>query len=362
MGCLYKRGRVWWLKYSRDGRAYFESSGSKKHEDAKRLLRLREGDIEKGVPVTPKIGRLRFDEAVDDVKAEYKANGRKSLDVVEGRVRVHLTPFFAGKRMSVITTAHVRTYSNRRLAEGAAPATVNRELAILKRAYSLAIQGGTLSVRPHIPMLREQNVRIGFFDRQQLDAVLAHLPDTLTPMLRFAYCTGWRIPSEVLTIQWRQVDFEAGTVRLEVGTTKNDRGREFPFDVFPELHELLLQQRELTRHVEQQRGQIIPWVFHRSGRRIRDFSKAWQSACQAAGVPGRIPHDFRRSAVRNLVRAGVSDKVAMQLTGHKTRSVFDRYDIVSGADLREGVAKLATVTKRVTAEQSGAMERLSQWS
>lgn len=159
--------------------------------------------------------------------------------------------------------------------------------------------------------------------------------------MTFAYCTGWRTPSEVLPLTWAQVDFAAGVVRLEPGTTKNREGRTFPFAVLPQLEAVLRTQREYTTAVERRLGCVIPWVFHREGQRLKGFRRAWLSACRRAGLVGMIPHDFRRTAVRNLVRAGVPERVAMQLTGHKTRSVFDRYDIVNEADLREAVAKLA---------------------
>ena len=116
MGCLYKRGNVWWIKYSRNGRPYFESSRSKKKKDAASMLRLREGDIEKGLPITPTIGRLTFDHAVGDVIAEYTANRRRSLDVVQRRITKHLTPFFGRRRMAAITTnarAHVHEPASR---------------------------------------------------------------------------------------------------------------------------------------------------------------------------------------------------------------------------------------------------------
>ena len=169
MGCIYQRGRVYWIKYSREGRAYFESSGSTKHEDAKRLLRLREGDIERGVPVTPRIGRMRFSEAARDIVTEYRTNGRRTLGHLERRIERHLEPFFRGRRMASITTADVRRFVDQRQSAGAANGEINRELAVLKRMFSLAMHDGKLMNRPHIPMLEENNVRTGFFDREQVE-------------------------------------------------------------------------------------------------------------------------------------------------------------------------------------------------
>jgi integrase len=206
--------------------------------------------------------------------------------------------------------------------------------------FSLAVQAGKLYHRPHLPMLREHNARSGFFERPMFEAVRAHLPAALQSVVTFADFTGWRVPSEVLTLEWRQVDFAAGVVRLEPDTTKNDEAREFPFAVLPDLAVLLADQRDVCDQLKR-KGVICARVFHRNGRPIRNFRTVWATACKAAGCPGRIPHDFRRTAVRNLVRAGISEKVAMTLTGHKTRSVFDRYHIVSGTDTREAIAKLA---------------------
>jgi integrase len=157
------------------------------------------------------------------------------------------------------------------------------------------------------------------------------------PIITFAYITGWRIRSEVLSLQWRQVDFVSGDVRLDPGSTKNREGRVFPFTA--ELRTLLTAQ--LAEHETlKQAGKIVPWVFQRDGERIAGFRRAWITACKAAGCPGRIPHDLRRTAVRNLVRAGIPERVAMQMTGHKTRSVFERYNIVSDGDLRDAAKRL----------------------
>ena len=145
----------------------------------------------------------------------------------------------------------------------------------------------------------------------------------------FAYYTGWRTKSEILPLEWRQVDMAAGTVRLEPGTTKNREGRLFLFAEIDELREAL-EAADEERKALLKKDKLCPYVFHRkNGDRIYTFRKAWMHACEAAGCPGRIPHDFRRTAVSNLVRAGVPDTIAMKLTGHKTRSIFDRYDITS---------------------------------
>ena len=134
---------------------------------------------------------------------------------------------------------------------------------------------------------------------------------------------------------------KAGVIRLEPGSTKNAEGRSLPYSEIPELDELIETQWTEKERVEKAEDRICARVFHRNGKPIRDFRGAWQTACAAAGCPGRIPHDFRRTAVRNLVRAGVPEQVAMKITGHKTRSVFDRYDIVNEADLSSALGRLA---------------------
>jgi integrase len=149
------------------------------------------------------------------------------------------------------------------------------------------------------------------------------------------------------------VDFAGHEVRLDAQTTKNDEPRVFPLT--DDLRALLEQQH--AEHVRLTKaGHIFPFVFFReladrrggpkAPRRILAFTGAWNAATIAAGCPGRIPHDLCRTAVRNMVRRGVPERVAMQLTGHKTRSIFDRYNIVSEGDLRSAAAQLAVGADR----------------
>ena len=251
-----------------------------------------------------------------------------------------------------VTSADVRAYQAKRQTEGAPNATINRECAALKRMFSVAVKGERLHRAPHIGMLQEHNVRTGFFEDHQYEGVRAHLPAYAQPVATFAYITGWRVRSEVLTLQWRQVDFKAGIVRLDPGTTKNLEGRTFVMT--PDLRATLETQRAVTDEKQKKTGSVIPWVFHRTkrGRPLKSFRKAWQQACVAAGVPGRILHDFRRTAVRNLERAGVPRSVAMKMVGHKTESVYRRYAIVDAAMLRDVAAKLAAARGQ-SAGQSG---------
>jgi hypothetical protein len=214
MGCIYPRkkrladGTVietgpYWIKYYRNGRPMAESAESEKESDAKRILRLREGDIERGVAIAPRVGRVRVDELIQDLITEYRTNGRRSLKDVERRCTKHLLPFFGGRHASSLTTADVRRFIEARQKVETSNGEINRELAALKRAYSLAMHGGTLLAKPYIPMLEENNVREGFFERDQFELVRTNLPQDLQPVVTFAYITGWRTNSEILPLQWR---------------------------------------------------------------------------------------------------------------------------------------------------------------
>lgn len=237
--------------------------------------------------------------------------------------------------------AHIVRYADHRLAEQAAAATVNRELAALRRAYRLAVRQGILVTAPPIVARREDNVRTGFFEPEQLEAVCKRLGEVPADIARFCYHTGWRSKSEVFPLTWAQVDWAGGFVRLEPGTTKNREGRAFP--ITPALRAILERRLEFTRRCERAQGRIIPWVFHRKGQPVKWMKASWRTACREAGVPGRLMHDLRRTAVRNLERAGVSRSVAMKMTGHKTEAVYRRYAIVSEVDLKEAGAKLAAL-------------------
>src|SRR5262249_33154219 len=286
MGQIRKRGKFYQIRYYRNGQRIEESTKFTKFEDARGLLRDREGAISKGVLITAQSTKLTFDDAVNDVIADYTINKKKSTAWVERRKTRHLTPAFGGRRLSSITTADLRAFAARRLEAKASPAEINRELAIVRRAFRLAVESEKYHGRiPKFPMLAEDNVRSGFFDAETFAAVRDRLPAALQSVVTFAYITGWRIQSEVLPIEWQQVDRKAHTVRLDAGTTKNKRGRHIDYSDHPELvtlFETLWQKHEAL----QKAGTISRYVFQRYGKRIKDFRRAWEQACRAAGLPG----------------------------------------------------------------------------
>lgn len=188
-------------------------------------------------------------------------------------------------------------------------------------------------------MLPENNRREDFFEADEYQALLDNLPEYLRPVIQTAYITGWRINSEILTRQKRHVDFDSGCLRFESSEANDERSRNFPLTA--ELREVLTRQLEKTADLEQKTSRIIPWLFHRDGKPTKDFWKAWTAACQRAGVVGKVPDDFRRTAVRNLERAGVSRSAAMMMVGHRSESIYRGIALTDAVVLNESAAKLA---------------------
>jgi integrase len=294
---------------------------------------------------------------LDLVEKDYRVNGKRSFRTMLCAQKPLLSHFSAGRVASELSAGDLKTYVDARLADEVQPATVNRELSCLRRGFNLARRDGLLDKVPVFPMLEEDNVRTGFFEEHERQALLRALPADLSAFARFLSLTSWRM-GEALSLTWAQVDFSAGVIRLEPGATKNGEGRTFPFGLLPELATLMQDQRARTRNLEREQERIIPHVFHTAGERMwaKRFYRQWWQAARAAKVyrewadprtgktkRGPIPHDFRRTVVRNMERAGVPRSVAMKLTGHKTESVYRRYAIVSEADLADGVSRLAAL-------------------
>jgi integrase len=214
---------------------------------------------------------------------------------------------------------------------------VNRETGALKQAFNLARKQACLTRVPYIPMLREDNARQGFVEHGDFEDLVTNLPDPINDIARFGYLSGWR-RGEIVSLTWDAVDRAAREVRLR--TSKNGQGRVLPVE--GDLWDLI-ERRWNARTIEQRDGttKLSEFVFHRNGQPVVDFRKPWKQACKKARIRGRIFHDLRRTAVRNMIRAGVTQSVAMSISGHKTVSMFTRYNITNASDKLDALRRTA---------------------
>ena len=388
-GQLYLRGDIWWCKYYSHGEAVRVSTGEARENEKKaaKFLRRKLGEVAAGIH--PDTRRLSYEDLRAAYYRDYEINGRKSLRRdAEGKPYldkvVRLDGFFRGWLSAEIDADSVRKFIADQQKQSLSNGSINRSIAALKRMFNLARQDGALRTVPYFPMLKESAPRQGFFEPKQYTALSEAVPDYLRLPLAIGYYTGMRL-GEILSLEWNQIDFFANIIALRAGTTKNDEAREVP--IVPSLRALLAAQKS-------RREAGCPYVcfrFDRDGRsaKIKGFRKAWYSACVKAGLGKMVPvvdgagkpeyakprgprskakvkmvyegaifHDLRRTGVRNLVRAGVPERVAQMISGHKTRSVFERYNIVSRTDVAEAGKKLAEFLEN--GHNSGTIEDQKQ--
>lgn len=333
--------------------------------EAQRFLKQRLKQIHGGTFVGPREERVTVTELLDDLVVHLQTRGKKAV----GSLVSHLKPvreFFALDRAVNVTTTGVERYQRTRLDAGKARATVNRETGALKQAFNLAVKRTPprLTRVPHIPMLTEDNARQGFFEPDEFERVAAGLPAHIADVARFAYLSGWR-RGEILPLRWESVDRQAREVRLR--TSKSGKPRTLPLaGDLCELVERRWQAREYT--TSQGMTALSEFVFHAgNGRAIVDFKRSWATACAEAGAPAKLFHDLRRTAVRDMIRAGVPQSVAMRISGHRTAAIFLRYDITSEDDKIAALERTQahrgaqpTTTPRVAAGSFGGTRKGSE--
>jgi integrase len=345
-GSIYWRGETLWIKYyDLNGKPHRESSHSDIEKNAERLLKLKQGEIAEGKLPGIQFDRITFDDLAKDFITDYRVNGLDTLNKAERSVR-YLRAVFGGRAKAIsISTDRIKAYTEKRMGEGLSNASINRELAALKRMFHLGAQctPPRVSMIPYIPMLKESNIRKGFFEFPEHLAIKSALPSYLKPVVSLAFHSGWR-KEEILSRTIDKLNMNERTLTLAPGETKNEEGRTFYMN-----DEVL----EDIKAALESRNPLCPYLFQRDGEQIKDFRGAWESACLETGffktvrdeqgnenkVVTKLFHDYRRSAIRDMVRSGIPERVAMKISGHKTRSVFDRYNIVSDQDLKEAAVK-----------------------
>lgn len=371
MGYVYPHGKDWWMQYFVDGERKRESTGvprSAPQRLAENVLKRREGKVAEGQLVLPRLDQILWNELAEDLRRHYRTSRTRDLREAEKRLRP-LDAAFRGRRAATISSTDLAKYVETRQAQGLSNSTINRELSMLGRVFRFAATQDPPKVArvPVLRFLKEPPPRAGFFETEPYAAVRRWLRPEHQLACDLACTFGWRIYDEVLTLEWRQVDFAAGTIRLDVGHTKGGEGR--VVYLTPALAAGLQAQRERIRALERKLGRIIPFVFahtkngrrYKAGDRIRDFRKAWLRACLKAGLATavrdaqgrvvkitaqRLRHDFRRTAARNLINDGTPERVAMQILGHRTSSIFKRYHIVAPEDLKAATERIARRSHR----------------
>ena len=330
--------QVRWIAYYVQGRLVRESAKTESWDEANLLLKRRPGEIVSGKFAGVGAERIRVEQLLSLVEQDYLENNRKTLLDVQIRNRRHLIPALGGLRAAELSAGRLKQYVRERQKEGAANATINRELAIVGRAFRLGQSEDPPLVgpMPHIPKLREDNVREGSLPLERYKVLLVELPKRLKLPLVIGYHTGVR-SGELKKIRIDQVDLKAKVIYVSRRTTKNQDAHTLPiYGDMAAWIEMAISERD-TKFPN------CPWLFFNDeGKRLGTFRKAWASACERAGMPGLLFHDLRRSAAMNMDRAGIPRRVIMQITGHKTEAMFLRYRIVNEQDLAIARQKMET--------------------
>ena len=335
-GRVFQRGQVWWIAYYDNGREHRESSGSRDRKEAVRLLRQRLGEVATGaVPVSAsKRTRTRavtMQDLFDLVEHSFKLNNRTSPS--NGRCLRRMRKHFGRYTAQACTGLVISHYMAARQRAGRKAATINREIAVLRVAFRIGYEHDLVPRMPVIKNLPNLGVRNEFFTREEIDKLLPCLPEYLRDVVLFGFLTGWR-KGEITGLRWTNVRRAEAVIRLEPAQNK---GRTVRVLALQGGLAALIERRWSARKV----GQTLALhVFHDAGRQLDNFRQVWLEACRQAGLGHRWFHSLRRSAARNMSLQGIPEKVIMSIMGHKTRVMFDRYNIVTEFDQRTYAKRL----------------------
>jgi integrase len=328
-----KQLEVWWAEIYIGGRKR-RLTGFTTKQAALDALKEERKRRARGDYVAPETDRIRISDLLTSYLNDLQKRGKKS--VMSARKRADLVSRELGHIRAVdLNVNHLEDYRRRRAGDGAGEVTLDRDLQLLRAAFRLALRQERIGRVPHFPISGCDNVRTGFFEPGEAESVEKQLPGVASEVFRFARYSGWRI-SEILGLRWQSIDRAAREARL--ATSKNGKPRSLY--LFGELWKVIEARWGARVYVTATGSALSVYVFHgRQGQRIPypTFRKAYLRASRRAKVEGRWIHDLRRSAARELRRAGVAEAVCQSVTGHATSSMFRRYAIVDSHDQAEAL-------------------------
>ena len=337
-GRVFQRGQIWWVAYYLDGRERRETSGSRQRKVAVKLLRRRVGEIAAGTfhrfPASAGTGTktLTVGDLLDLLENDFRLNSRKSKSNAWCLKRLRCR--FARNTVGSCTALAISHYMTDMQREGRKPETINREIAVLRSAFRLAYRHELVERVPSIKLLPQLAVRNEFFTPEEIQALLPCLPEHLQDVVLFGFLGGWR-RGEITGLLWTNVNRSAGVIRLD---PEQDKARAVRVLALEGELAALIERRWQARMVGTTPAKH---VFHKRGRPLGDFRGTWLRACERTGLGHRMFHSLRRSAARNMTLQGFPEKVIMSIMGHKTRVMFDRYNIVTESDQRAYTKRLS---------------------
>jgi integrase len=328
-GRVFLRGSMWWIAYSRNGHEIRESAETPDEKKAWKFLAQRVHESRKPTFVGPAEKKLTLDDLEAKIIADYERHGRRSVKTVKFCLKA-IKDHFEHDTLLQLTPQRIEAYQTLRLKAKMARATVNREIRYLLHGYRLLFDAGEISYVPRVKLLEGENVREGFLNKPEFEAVAEQLKPDVRDVVRFLYNSAWRT-GEALKLEWSKVDLNDWIVRL---TRKNEKTKH------PRTLPLVGELREIIENRLKERRPDCPYVFHRDGKPIKSFRRAFKAACKDAGLTGLVPHDMRRSAIRNMRKAGIGESDGMKISGHRTNSIYKRYDIVDEQDQRRTMERV----------------------
>jgi integrase len=340
-GRIFRRGSICYIAYCRNGHEIRESAETTDENKARKLLRQRIEEAKKPEFVGPKEKRLNLDDLEKKLQADYVRHGRRSWATVQHCLKP-VKNYFPYDRLLEITPMKIEAYQDHRLKQGKARATVNREVRYLLHGFKLLFDAGEISYLPRVKLLEGENVREGFTNRPEFDALCEHLDDDNRDIVQFLYLAAWR-SGEAKSLEWSKIDTNDWVIWL---SRKNEKTKR------PRTLALVGELREIIERRQAKRLPFCPYVFHRAGKPIKSFRRAVKSAAIAAGLGqlvkdeagkekyvGFLPHDMRRSGIRNFTKAGIDESTGMSISGHRTNSVYKRYNIIDENIQRQALEK-----------------------